>query len=84
MLKTVEKLAMPRIRRKYDRPPDNPISDEGIEAIIGHLKNGWQMGRNRMKYDRSTESAGYCAVLGFNMRQMMRYLTGQVPPVVIT
>jgi len=29
-----------------------------------------------MKYDETTESAGYCAILGFNGRQLIRYLKG--------
>ena len=49
----------------------------GIEPLIGHLKRGWQMGRSRMKSDKTTESSGYCAILGFNLRQMVRYLTGE-------
>ena len=52
----------------------------GIEPIIGHLKQNWQMGRSRMKSDRTTEAAGFCALLGFNLRQMMRYLAGEVKP----
>jgi len=30
-----------------------------IEPLIGHLKRGWQMGRSRMKSDKTTESSGY-------------------------
>ena len=47
----------------------------GIEPLIGHLKQGWQMGRSRMKSDPTTLSAGYSSVLGFNLRQLKRYLT---------
>ncbi len=35
------------------------------------------MGRTRIKSDKTTESSGYASMLGFNLRQMMRYLTGQ-------
>ncbi len=49
----------------------------GIEPLIGHLKHGWQMGRNRMKSDATTLGAGYSSVLGFNLRQLKRYLTGE-------
>jgi len=38
------------------------------------------MGRSRMKSDTTTEASGYCAMLGFNMKQLMRYLTGDVVP----
>ena len=52
----------------------------GIEPLIGHTKQGGQLGRSRMKYDRTTESAGYAAVLGFNGRQLIRYLMGKATP----
>ena len=45
----------------------------GIEPLIGHLKQGWQMGRSRMKSDKTIEASGYAAVLGFNMRQLIRH-----------
>lgn len=48
----------------------------GIEPLIGHVKHGGQLGKSRMRYDRTTESSGYCAVLGFNGRQLIRYLKG--------
>jgi hypothetical protein len=46
----------------------------GIEPIIGHIKQGGQLGRSRMKSDMATHSAGYGAMLGFNLRQLMRKL----------
>ena len=49
----------------------------GIEPLIGHLKNGWQMRRSRMKSDQTTLSAGYSSVLGFNLRQLKRNLMGE-------
>ena len=61
-----------------------PLSDEeaeilsnrraGIEPLIGHTKQGGQLGKSRMKNDRSIESSGYAAVLGFNLRQTIRAL----------
>jgi IS5 family transposase len=45
----------------------------GIEPLIGHLKHGGQMGRSRMKSDAATLAAGYGSVLGFNLRQVIRY-----------
>lgn len=84
----IDQVGVQRPIRKLDKPPDNPIDDEqlqalinrraGIEPIIGHLKRHWQLGRSRMKSDRTTESSGYCAMLGFNLRQMMRHLDGEV------
>lgn len=49
-----------------------------IEPLISHVKHGGQMGRSRMKSDETTKSAGYAAVFGFNLRQLTRYLTGEV------
>jgi transposase, IS5 family len=84
----IPEVALQKINRKYNDPPDNPLSPErleelvnrrsGIEGIIGHLKRRWQMGRSRMKSDRTTESSGYCAMLGFNLSQLMRNLNGEV------
>lgn len=45
----------------------------GIEAVIGHIKHGGQLGKSRMKTDEATLAAGYAAMLGFNLRQLMRY-----------
>ena len=38
------------------------------------------MGRSRMKSDETTKSAGYTAVLAFNLRQLARHLAGEVRP----
>ena len=53
----------------------------GIEPIIGHIKHKGQMGRSRMKSDKTTLSAGYSSVLGFNLRQIIRYQAGKVEKV---
>ena len=84
----IKEVAIQRPRRRLKDSPQNPISQDtlerlenrraGIEPIIGHLKKYWQMGRSRMKTDKSTESSGYSALLGFNLKQMMRYLNGNV------
>lgn len=50
----------------------------GIEPIIGHIKHKGQMGRSRMKSDKTTLSAGYSSVLGFNLRQIIRYQAGKM------
>lgn len=44
----------------------------GIEPLIGHAKQGGQLGRSRMKSDAATLAAGYASVLGFNLRQLIR------------
>ena len=49
----------------------------GIEPLIGHAKHGGQLGRSRMKQDETTMAAGYSAVGGFNLRQLVRYLLGK-------
>jgi transposase, IS5 family len=49
----------------------------GIEPLIGHVKQGGQLGRSRMKSDKGIECSGYTAVLGFNMRQFIKC---QKPP----
>lgn len=45
----------------------------GIEPLIGHLKQGGQLGRSRMKSDGAMEASGYTSVLGFNLRQLIRH-----------
>jgi IS5 family transposase len=45
----------------------------GIEPLIGHLKQGGQLGRSRMKSDDTIEASGYTSVLGFNLRQLIRH-----------
>jgi len=81
----VKEVAIQKPIRKLNGAQTNPISQEhlevlknrrsGIEPIIGHLKRNWQLGRSRMKSDKTTESSGYASMMGFNLRQMMRYLT---------
>lgn len=46
----------------------------GIEPLIGHVKQGGQLGKSRMKSDRTILASGYSAVLGFNLRQLSRNL----------
>ena len=50
----------------------------GIEPIIGHIKHKGQLGRSRIKTDKGTLSAGYSAVLGFNLRQIVRHQAGEI------
>jgi len=47
----------------------------GIEPLIGHVKQGGQLGRSRMKSDSTIESSGYTSVLSFNLRQTVKALT---------
>lgn len=49
----------------------------GIEPLIGHIKQGGQLGRSRMKSDQTTLAAGYGAVAGFNLRQTIRHQIGK-------
>lgn len=50
----------------------------GIEPLIGHAKNRSQLGRSKMKSDRTIEASGFASVLGFNLRQLIRYETGKI------
>lgn len=80
----IKDVAIQKPNRKLLDPPDNPIDPDrllelinrrsGIEPIIGHLKKRWQMGRSKMKLDRTTESSGFTAMLGWNLHQLMRCL----------
>ncbi len=83
----VKEIYLPRPNRTLNAPPEKttgPIRQllhdrrAGIEPLIGHIKQNGQMGRSRMKSDETTKSAGYCAVLGFNLRQLTRYVAGEV------
>jgi hypothetical protein len=49
----------------------------GIEPLIGHAKHGGQLGQSRMKTDDTTLAAGYGAIGGFNLRQLLRHLLGK-------
>ncbi|STX81524.1 transposase IS4 [Legionella busanensis] len=80
---------MPRPRRALNAPKETSSfatrltlhnRRAGIEALISHAKSGGQLGRSRMKSDNTTLSAGYTAILGFNLRQLTRYLAGEVRP----
>ena len=80
---------MPRPNRTLEAPLEKtpgPIRQllhdrrAGIEPLIGHTKQGSQMGRSRMKSDETTKSAGYASVLGFNARQLTRYLADEARP----
>lgn len=62
---------------QYEDTPDDVdtrLKDRraGLEAVIGHIKQGGQLRKSRMKSDRTTLAAGYAALLGFNLRQMIR------------
>lgn len=50
----------------------------GIEPLIGHTKQGGQLGKSRMKSDTATLAAGYGSVCGFNLRQMIRWKQGKM------
>lgn len=44
----------------------------GIEPLIQHAKS-FGLGKSRMKSDETTLAAGYRAVMGFNLHQLMRH-----------
>lgn len=79
----IKDVALQKPNRKLIEPSDNPERLQelinrrsGIEPIIGYLKRKWQMGRSKMKLDRSTESSGFTAMLGWNLHQLLRCLAG--------
>ncbi|STX81236.1 transposase IS4 [Legionella busanensis] len=85
----VTDIYLPRPRRELNAPKETSSfatrlalhnRRAGIEALISHAKSGGQLGRSRMKSDNTTLSAGYACVLGFNLRQLTRYLAGEVRP----
>jgi transposase, IS5 family len=49
----------------------------GIEPLIGQAKQGGQLGQSRMKHAASTLAAGYAAIGGFNLRQLVRHQLGK-------
>lgn len=49
----------------------------GIEPLLGHAKQGGQLGHSRMKQDETTLAAGYAAIGGFNLRQLIRHRLGK-------
>jgi transposase, IS5 family len=49
----------------------------GLEPLIGHATQGGQLGQSRMKTDETTLAAGYGAIGGFNLRQLIRHLLGK-------
>jgi len=84
--KGVEEIGIQRpytIKKPFLKPLTKEREEElvnrrsGIEPLIGHIKQGGQLGRSRMKSDKGIECSGYTSVLGFNMRQLIRY---QKPP----
>src|SRR4029434_3372322 len=42
----------------------------GIEPLIGHAKQGGQLGQSRMKTDDTTLAAGYSEIGGVHLRQL--------------
>lgn len=84
--KGVNEIAIQR-PRNIKKQPVNPLSKEreeelvnrrsGIEPLIGHVRHGGQLGRSRTKSDKGMEFSRYTAVIGFNMRQLIKW---QKPP----
>jgi transposase, IS5 family len=49
----------------------------GIEPLIKHAKS-FGLGKSKMKSDLTTLASGYRSVMGFNLHQMMRHLSGMM------
>jgi transposase, IS5 family len=80
--KGVEEIVIQRpcnIKKPHPKPITRACEEElinrrsGIEPLIGHVKQGGQLGRSRMKSDKAIEASGYTSVLGFNLRQLIRH-----------
>lgn len=56
-----------------------PLRDRraGIEPLIGHAKT-FGLGKSRMKSDDASLASGYRSVMGFNLHQLTRHMTGKV------
>jgi IS5 family transposase len=85
--KGLTEIGLPRPQRTLNATPNKTPGEvqeklhnrrAGIEPLIGHIKHGGQLGRSRMKSDRTTLATGYAAVLGFNLRQLKRYAIGKI------
>ena len=61
------------LRKKFSLGCHNPLN----VGLIGHAKQGGQLGQSRMKTDDTTLAAGYAAIGGFNLRQLIRHLLGK-------
>lgn len=67
------------IKKPHPKPITKSREEElinrrsGIEPLIGHVKQGGQLGRSRMKSDKAIEASGYTSVLGFNLRQLIKH-----------
>lgn len=76
--KSVKEIGLQHPAVKHRKQEKKQISEElinrraGIEPLIGHAKQGGQLSKSRMKSDKTTLSAGYTAILSFNLRQLMR------------
>lgn len=82
----VEEIGIQRpinIKKAHPKPISKECEEKlinrrsGIEPLIGHIKHGGQMGRSRMKSDKTIECSGYTSVLGFNLRQLVRHQKGK-------
>lgn len=69
----------PATLSESERATFTRLSDRraGIEPLIGHAKQGGQLGHSRMKHAETTLAAGYAAIGGFNLRQLTRHLLGK-------
>ena len=62
------------------RAPATPAARGGAVSTLkrgGHAKQGGQLGQSRVKTDETTLAAGYGAIGGFNLRQLIRHLLGK-------
>ena len=82
-LEKIENLSLGYRLEDMSEEKFNKLMDHraGLEALIGQTKHGGQLGKSRMKSDKATLAAGYAAVGGFNLRQIIRCQKGKMKKV---
>jgi IS5 family transposase len=63
-----------KIIRQQELSEDLINRRAGIEPLIAHAKQKGQLGKSRMKSDGTTKASAFTSILGFNARQLVRYL----------
>ena len=64
---------------KHQEPIPQALKDRraGIEPLIGHAKK-FGLAKSKAKSDQTTLASGYRSILGFNLHQLTRYVSGKV------
>lgn len=65
------------VRKQHPIPQALKDRRAGIEPLIGHVKK-FGLAKSKAKSDQTTLASGYRSVLGFNLHQLTRHLSGKV------